>query len=183
MFLPDYLTQVARPQPVSQRRILARFVRLGGEKVKDGSLRAKDFKAGQLPAGPAGPAGPQGKAGSDASVIAFRAEKSDDQIPLTSSLQSVLSIDLPAGDYVLNARTNIFNPDSAPGTILCTISNDVAQAMTVPGPGAIPVSQTATVTLSAPGTVNLSCAESGGGAPTVAQRSITALQVGSITQR
>jgi hypothetical protein len=31
--------------------------------VKNGSLKAKDFKAGQLPAGPAGPAGPTGPAG------------------------------------------------------------------------------------------------------------------------
>jgi hypothetical protein len=152
------------------------------KKVKNGSLLAKDFKSGQLPAGPAGPAGPQGKPGSDASVVAFRAEKVDNQVPLTNSLQSILSIDLPAGNYVLTARTNIFNPDIQAGTILCTIGNDVAQAMTVPGPGAIPVSQTATVALSAPSTVNLSCSESGNGTPTVAQRSITALQVGSITQ-
>jgi hypothetical protein len=32
-------------------------------KVKDGSLLAKDFRAGQLPSGPAGPAGPAGGAG------------------------------------------------------------------------------------------------------------------------
>ena len=31
--------------------------------VKNGSLKAKDFKAGQLPAGPAGPAGPPGAQG------------------------------------------------------------------------------------------------------------------------
>lgn len=34
-------------------------------KVKDGSLRAKDFKAGELPAGQQGPAGPQGEPGDD----------------------------------------------------------------------------------------------------------------------
>ncbi len=32
-------------------------------KVKDGSLRAADFRPGQLPAGPQGPPGPQGPAG------------------------------------------------------------------------------------------------------------------------
>jgi hypothetical protein len=32
-------------------------------KVADGSLLAKDFKAGQLPSGPAGPQGPKGDAG------------------------------------------------------------------------------------------------------------------------
>lgn len=39
---------------------------IGSGKVRDGSLLAKDFKSGQLPAGaagPAGPAGPQGQAG------------------------------------------------------------------------------------------------------------------------
>ncbi len=34
-----------------------------GEKVADGSLKAKDFTAGQLPAGERGPAGPSGAAG------------------------------------------------------------------------------------------------------------------------
>jgi len=34
-----------------------------GAKVKDGSLQARDFKAGQLPAGPAGAVGPRGPAG------------------------------------------------------------------------------------------------------------------------
>jgi len=34
-----------------------------GAKVKDGSLLARDFASGQLPAGPAGPAGPPGPAG------------------------------------------------------------------------------------------------------------------------
>src|SRR5439155_19267831 len=33
-------------------------------KVRNGSLRAADFGAGQLPRGPAGPAGPQGQQGS-----------------------------------------------------------------------------------------------------------------------
>jgi hypothetical protein len=32
-------------------------------KVKDGSLLAKDFRAGQLPAGATGPAGPPGPSG------------------------------------------------------------------------------------------------------------------------
>lgn len=36
---------------------------IGSAKVKDGSLLAKDFKAGQLPAGPAGPQGPAGAPG------------------------------------------------------------------------------------------------------------------------
>lgn len=36
-------------------------------KVKDGSLLAKDFRAGQLPAGQTGPAGPAGPAGHDGS--------------------------------------------------------------------------------------------------------------------
>jgi hypothetical protein len=34
-----------------------------GVKVKDGSLAAKDFRAGQIPAGPTGPAGAAGAAG------------------------------------------------------------------------------------------------------------------------
>ena len=32
-------------------------------RVADHTLRARDFKAGQLPAGPPGPAGPKGEAG------------------------------------------------------------------------------------------------------------------------
>jgi hypothetical protein len=36
---------------------------VSSSKIKDGSLRLKDFKAGQVPAGPAGPAGPRGASG------------------------------------------------------------------------------------------------------------------------
>lgn len=36
---------------------------VASKKVKDGSLREKDFKAGEVPTGPQGPQGPQGERG------------------------------------------------------------------------------------------------------------------------
>jgi hypothetical protein len=66
------------PSPSTVISLLALVVALGGtsyaafklprnsvlsKHVKDGSLLAKDFKAGQLPAGATGPAGPKGDAG------------------------------------------------------------------------------------------------------------------------
>jgi hypothetical protein len=40
-------------------------------KVRDGKLRAQDFRPGELPAGPQGTQGPQGPAGEDGSALAY----------------------------------------------------------------------------------------------------------------
>jgi hypothetical protein len=73
-------------------------------KVKDGNLIAKDFKAGQLPAGATGPAGPAGKAGT---AVVARARFTGDQIgsgiqspvPLTGAgyTQAATELDLLYG--------------------------------------------------------------------------------------
>ena len=68
-----------RPSPAMVVACLALLIALGGSsyaaiqalprnsvtsvQVKDRSLLARDFRAGQIPRGPAGPAGPQGPAG------------------------------------------------------------------------------------------------------------------------
>jgi hypothetical protein len=144
------------------------------KKVKDGSLRAKDFMSGQLPAGPAGPTGPAGP--SDA----YRADRSGPLLALTNALQPVVSTQtLPAGSYVLFARSNVI-AGSAGGTVLCSIANDAAQNITLTGNGVLALNQTATTTLDAPGTVTLSCLEQAGNLQ-VAQASITAVKVESLT--
>src|SRR4051794_38465702 len=75
------LPRIRRPSPAMVVACVALAVALGGtsyaavklpansvttREVKDGSLLAKDFKAGQLPRGPAGPKGDPGASGAPA---------------------------------------------------------------------------------------------------------------------
>lgn len=55
---------VALPRGSVRKRQLRKNA-VTGAKVKDGSLRSKDFRAGELPAGPQGIQGPAGKDGTD----------------------------------------------------------------------------------------------------------------------
>jgi hypothetical protein len=52
-----------------------------GAKVKDGSLRAADFRPGQLPAGPAGPTGPAGASGMSQSAGAWASRNPQFVVP------------------------------------------------------------------------------------------------------
>jgi hypothetical protein len=57
-----------------------------GKKVKDGSLKAKDFKAGELPSGPRGLTGPKGDQGAPG----------DDGAPAGVYLGTVSNVTIPA---------------------------------------------------------------------------------------
>ncbi len=76
--MKTHLPRISRPSPALIVALVALFVALGGgayaatklpknsvgtNQVINGSLRAIDFKQGQIPKGPAGPAGPAGTAG------------------------------------------------------------------------------------------------------------------------
>ncbi|HEU4598919.1 MAG TPA: hypothetical protein VFS26_04170, partial [Solirubrobacterales bacterium] len=54
-------------------------------KVKNGSLKAADFGAGQLPAGPQGAQGPQGPAGPAGSAVAYAHIEEDGTVDLENS--------------------------------------------------------------------------------------------------
>lgn len=158
------------------------------KKVKDFSLLAKDFKKGQLPAGPAGPQGPVGPQGATGTTgargpsAAYRSQKSAAELPLTASpnfTTVVTTATLPAGSYVLMSRANIASVGGA-ASVLCSIENDAAQNFTIANTSLVPLTQIATVTLDAAGTVSLRCLEASGNAA-VYQASITAIQVESLT--
>lgn len=155
------------------------------KKVKDRSLLAKDFKKGQLPSGPQGatgpqgPQGPQGVEGPRGPSHAYRVDRPSDLFPLTSNFQPVVTTEtLPEGSYVLLSRANIVAGGAS--TVICSIANDAAQNVTLGSGDVLALAQTATVTLGSPGTVSLNCSKSLG-TPSVAQGSITAIRVASLT--
>src|SRR5689334_13870395 len=105
-------------------------------KVKDGSLQASDFRAGDLPRGPAGPVGQGGPAGvagatgtrgdrgpSDAygSFFAARSMGPAGAPPLELARQT-----LPAGDFVASANFIVQSSpaDSAPRKLTCGLYFD-----------------------------------------------------------
>ncbi len=158
------------------------------KKVKDGSLRTKDFKAGSLPSGPVGPQGPQGPqgpAGANATVPAYRTDGSTPFL-LTSSFQPVITLNLPAGDYVVWSRANLLENGSKSGQVICSLGNDAAQNVSVDQGKLVAISQTTTLTLASPGSIQMFCLRQNTPAPapnvTVQQRSITAIKVSSIAE-
>jgi len=82
---------------------------VGSGKVRNGSLKSEDFRAGQLPAGAQGPAGATGARGpsdgffvsSGSDVIVFRANTN----------QTVATLRLPAGKFILTAKVVANNND------------------------------------------------------------------------
>jgi hypothetical protein len=115
-----------RPSPAMVVASLALLVALGGTgyaasqalprnsvttvQVKDHSLLARDFKAGQIPRGPAGPAGaqgpagptgPAGPAGSAGGSVKWALVRSDGGIAAQSG-GITLAAHPTTGDYILN---------------------------------------------------------------------------------
>lgn len=83
---------------------------VNSNKVKDGSLLGKDFKAGQLPAGKdgaPGPAGPRGETGPRGPSEAY-ADRTEGEIAIGSGT-AVASLIVPAGSYVVTGKANVFN--------------------------------------------------------------------------
>lgn len=80
-------------------------------KVKDGSLKAQDFGAGQLPAGPqgiAGAAGPAGPAGVLGSAVVYRTDYPlPDGGSVTNADQGVVQCGNPATEIAIGGGANI----------------------------------------------------------------------------
>lgn len=141
------------------------------KKVKDGTLQAKDLKPGTIPTIP--PA---------TTIDAYRFERPSGLLALGNTPAAIFSTGtLPAGSYVLTARTNIAAANDA--KIICSIANDAAQNITIDTNKVIALSQTATVTLTEAGTVDLNCWKNASPSATVqvAQTTITAIKVTSVT--
>jgi hypothetical protein len=82
-------------------------------KVKNGSLLARDFKAGQLPAGPQGPkgdtgaqgaAGVQGPAGPSHGYSTGFTDSNPVTLEADGTHHTLMSLDVPSGDYIVIAR-------------------------------------------------------------------------------
>jgi hypothetical protein len=169
--------RIARPSPALVVALVALFVAMGGtgyaafvlpsksvgakhlkrgavnsSKVKDGSLKAGDFGAGQFPAGAAGAVGPQGSrgaagaAGADGSAgprgpsDVYSAAAASGNSPVTATLA------VPAGDYMASGKASAFNseagmanPDDGGAFCQLTADNDADHQdillVTVPGTG------------------------------------------------
>ena len=97
-------------------------------KVKDGSLLAGDFKAGQLPAGAKGETGAAGASGVTA---ANGTSGSSLGITLTGTPQEVMSTTVssgPAGRMVVTGSFRMYNETVAAGGSSCQVSIDGASA-------------------------------------------------------
>jgi hypothetical protein len=101
--------------------------------VRDRSLRARDFRPGQLPAGATGPQGAQGPPGEPGPQGADgppgpagspngHAIYNDATFPdFTTTNDTVASMVLPAGKYVLNATVVPNNNDAAVQSVTCEL--------------------------------------------------------------
>ena len=107
---------------VGPRQIKSNAV--SASKVKDRSLLATDFAAGQLPAGPQGPAGPAGPAGSTGprgpSDAIYKRDPSF--VDVTGAKTTVVSVTLPAGSWVVTGGGVVNNNASANSNAGCELN-------------------------------------------------------------
>jgi hypothetical protein len=97
-----------------------------GAKVKDGSLKTADFGAGQLPAGPQGPkgdAGAKGAQGDPGPSNGYIHPYSSTPVGIDSAQGSVVaSIALPAGKYLVFAKTGVASTTPTGVVVQCTLT-------------------------------------------------------------
>jgi hypothetical protein len=112
-------------------------------KVRDGSLRARDFAAGQInqtgakgdtgPAGPAGPTGPAGPEGPSGSAAAFARVQADgtlqpDVAGLPSQVKGIVAGDVVKGEGAAATGTYCFNIDGSASSAMVSLDNADAGA-------------------------------------------------------
>ena len=112
---------------------------INGKKIKKGTVTAKQIKNKTIttaklspstvtslkgqngtpgPAGATGATGPEGAAGSDGIVTPLVAEAQD--VQLDAATPALVSLDLPAGEYMLSAKLNVTSHD-ADAFVNCSI--------------------------------------------------------------
>jgi len=159
-------------------------------KVKDGSLRPKDFKGRVgIPneIGVPGPAGPSGAG------PAYQAYGSINYDKLTTSIygSTVVTLQVPAGAYFVTAPVQVQNVNETPTTIQCRLTNGPAGGATaglqrsqaVPGDGrSYSFTLTGLLPVSGGQTLGLQCSKSDAPAGArINDASIVAVQVQSIS--
>ncbi len=165
-------------------------------KVANGSLKARDFRAGQLPAGPAGPAGATGATGATGAPGATGprgpsnafASYNPGVINWSTTFASQRTLNLPAGSFVLTGSGLGNNNGAATADVDCQLllgGTAVADLNTLT-PGAqgaagerMTIAMTGAGTLAAPGTAELQCRSSEAG--NILGASLVAVQVATLT--
>jgi hypothetical protein len=148
-------------------------------KVKDGSLQAVDFAAGQLPAGKQGPAGTDGQPGP--------AGPSDAYSRWANGLSGNLSLNIPqAGKYVIWAKAYVGNGEAIAQLVTCNLQaggdydKTVTRTPSLPSFPATSVSAVFTTVVhefASPGVATFSCS----GATSTEFAKIVAIRVGNLT--
>jgi hypothetical protein len=225
--------RLRRPSPALVISVVALFVALGGtgyaalrlpknsvgaaqiktgavgtSEVKDHSLRLKDFRSGQIPAGARGAVGPAGANGHDGTPGArgpSDAYVSGNVTPANDSNSA--SVSVPAGDYVVAASGEAFyfrtdsNYPATDAETNCSLTSagdsghNVGTFATVPAHGYLngtergglaTVSQNSAFHLTSAGTISYSCANASSGTKDAsatllyANMRVTAIQVGTL---
>jgi hypothetical protein len=91
---------------------------VSSSQVKDGSLLAKDFKAGQLPAGPRGLTGARGPSNA---FNQYLPDLLGVALPESSPTVQLGSLYLPQGNFVLFGRVDISNGGNTAQTLQCIL--------------------------------------------------------------
>jgi hypothetical protein len=86
-------------------------------KVKDGSLKAADFAAGQLPAGQPGPKGDPGPQGPSDAYGVFRNGPVQTSTPMTT----IAYLSLPPGKYAIFAKAYFSNTGAVGASMNCQL--------------------------------------------------------------
>lgn len=172
-------------------------------KVKNGSLRAVDFKAGQLPAGapgPAGPEGPEGPAGPAGPVgpVGPSTAYSDVGYDIyeEDGVEHVMrSVDVPAGQYTVVATLALSNNDlTKPTTIDCRLFSgnqeaSVGDADLPARGGSYPsyqdgtIAMTGVITVNADANIDVGCRLSAASGVTFGDSYLVATKVGSVVNQ
>jgi hypothetical protein len=166
---------------------------VNSSKVAAGSLEASDFKAGQLPAGPKGDKGEKGDTGPIGPSNGF-SSFSQGNVSWTGADQTLRSISLPAGSYVLNAFVTFNNNENAAVLGRCRIEVggstvadtgdfdlDIQPATGVGGTGtndSLPAALSGGGTLASDGTAQLIC--DAGASGFFDAMGLTAIRVGTL---
>ena len=158
------------------------------DKVKDRSLLAKDFKAGQLPKGAKGDAGPNGAAGPSGAAGPTGSRGPSDGyvgnrnptplLDLTASFQTVTtSQQLPAGSYIAVARVNLVSGGAS--GIICSFGDDAVQSLNLGAGTQMPLTLASGFKLNEAGKITAGC-QRVSGSVSVAQASVVATRVESL---
>jgi hypothetical protein len=160
-------------------------------KVRNGTLRTEDFRAGQLPAGAQGPQGATGATGARGPSDGFSFHSGNDILNfIVGTRQTVASLRLPAGKFVITAKVIANSNDARDATYDCellagrtvidsTFDSSGLDIQTNDNADRSLAAFAGTTTLAAAGSVDLVCRTTATSGNWLA-RTITAVQVATL---